>query len=134
MSRENVEIIRQGWDAWLRDDLPGLFRNWDPEIVWDTSHFRDWPESDYHCIEGVQRFLEEWLEVWDDYEITVEDVLAAPDGRVVSLFCHRGKGRGSRVPMELAMAQVATVRDGWVTRLDNYSDRAEALEAAGLQE
>jgi ketosteroid isomerase-like protein len=66
--------------------------------------------------------------------MSLEDVLAAPDGRVVSLFCHRGKGRGSGVPMELEMAQIATLRDRRITRLDNYSDRGEALEAAGLSE
>jgi uncharacterized protein len=134
MSQENVDVIRQGWDAWLRGDLPGLFRQFDPEIVWDTSHFRDWPESAYHGIAGVERFLNEWLDVWDDYEVGVEDVLAAPDGRVVSLIWHRGKGRNSGLAMEMEMAQIATVRDGKVTRLDNYDDRAEALEAAGLRE
>jgi ketosteroid isomerase-like protein len=45
MSRENVEIVRRGWDAWLRGDLAGLFATFDPEIVWDTSLFRDWPEA-----------------------------------------------------------------------------------------
>jgi len=32
--------------------------------------------------------------------------------------------------METAM--VATLRNGKVTRMDNYEDRAEALEAVGL--
>jgi ketosteroid isomerase-like protein len=36
--------------------------------------------------------------------------------------------------MEMKTAQVATLRDGKVTRIDNYEDRAEALEAAGLRE
>ena len=134
MSRENVEIVRRGWDAWLRGDLRGLFQTFHPEIVWDTSHFRDWPEAAYYGNEGVQRFLGEWLDVWDDYEVSIENVVAAPDGRVVSLFRHRGKGRDSGVPMDLPMAQIATLRDGKVTRLDNYDDRAEALEAVGLSE
>lgn len=134
MSRENIDVIRQGWDAWLRGDMPSLFRTFDPEIVWDTSHFRDWPESAYYGIEGVDRFLNEWLDVWDDYEAGIEDVVPAPDGRVVSLIWHRGKGRNSGLPMEMEMAQIATVRDGKVTRLDNYDDRAEAFEAAGLRE
>jgi ketosteroid isomerase-like protein len=43
MSQENVEIVRQGWDAWLRGDLPRLFGYFDAEVVWDTSNFRDWP-------------------------------------------------------------------------------------------
>ena len=31
MSQENVEIVQEGWDAWLRGDLPGLFRHFDPD-------------------------------------------------------------------------------------------------------
>jgi uncharacterized protein len=132
MSRANVEILRQGWDAWRRGDMPGLFSHFDPEVVWDTSHFRDWPESAYHGVEGVQRFLTEWLEVWADYEVEVEEIIAAPDGRVVSLVRQRGRGRDSGFPLDMRSAQIATLRDGKVTRLDNYEDRAEALEAAGL--
>lgn len=134
MSRESVDVARRGWDAWRRGDLPGLFRQFDPEIVWDTSHFRDWPESSYYGIEGVERFLSEWLDVWDEYEVGVEDILPAPDGRVVSLIRHRGKGRNSGLPMEMEMAQIATVRDGKVTRVEYYDDRADALDAAGLGE
>ncbi len=133
MSQANAEIVRQGWAAWLRGDLPGLFRNFDPEAVWDMSHFHDWPESAYHGIEGVERFLTEWVEVWPDLELEVEDVIAAPDGRVVTLLRQRGSGRDSGIPMEMSMAQIATLRDGKVTRLDNYEDRGEALRAAGLQ-
>ena len=134
MSNENVEIVQEGWDAWLRDDLPGIFRHLDPDIVWDTSHFHDWPESSYHGIEGVERFLTEWRDVWDGYEVEVEDVRAAPDGRVVSLIVQRGKGRGSGLAMEMKTAMIATLHDGKLSRIDNYEDRAEALEAAGLRE
>jgi len=134
MSQENVEVVRAGWEAWIRGDLPGLFRQFDPNVVWDTSHFHDWPESTYHGIEGVERFLSEWRDVWDGLEIDVEDVRAAPDGRVLSLVLQRGKGRSSGLAMEMEMAQVATLRNGKVTRFDNYEDRTEALEAAGLRE
>jgi ketosteroid isomerase-like protein len=58
----------------------------------------------------------EWSDVWDDYELDVEDIRSAPDGREV-----------------MKMAQVATLRDGKVTRIDNYENRAKALEAAGLR-
>jgi ketosteroid isomerase-like protein len=134
MSRENVETVRESWEAWLRGDLPALFETCDPDIVWDTSHYPDWPESAYQGIEGVERFLTEWLEVWDDYEVGIDEIFAAPDGRVVVLFWHRGKGRSSGLAMEWHAAQIITVRDGKVSRIDNYEDRAEALEAAGLSE
>jgi ketosteroid isomerase-like protein len=51
---------------------------------------------------------------------------------VASLILQRGKGRSSGLAMEMKTAQVATLRDGKVTRIDNYENRAEALEAAGL--
>jgi hypothetical protein len=35
--------------------------------------------------------------------------------------------------MEMETAQIATLRDGKVTRIDNYEDRSEALEAAALR-
>jgi ketosteroid isomerase-like protein len=134
MSQANVESIRRGWEAWLREDMDALVSLWDPDVIWDTSHFRDWPESSYYGVEGVRKFLTEWLEVWGEYKIDVEEVRSAPDGRVVSLFTHRGRGQQSGVPMELPMAQIATLRDGKVIRFENYDDRSEALEAAGLSE
>ena len=99
-----------------------------------TLHFRNWPESAYHGVEGVRKFLAEWLEVWGEYEIDVEEILPTPDGRVVSLFAHHGKGHQSGVPMDLEMANIATLRGGRVIRIDNDDDRIEALEAAGLSE
>jgi uncharacterized protein len=132
MPGDNVAIVREGWDAWLRGDLDALASLWDPDIVWDTRHFHDWPESSYQGPEGVRRFLTEWLEVWGEYEIEVNEVRAAPDGRVVSLFTHHGKGRQSGVPMDLQMANITTLREGKVIRFDNYSDQHEALAAAGI--
>ena len=134
MQGENLEIVRRGWDAWLRGDFDALVSDWDPDIVWDNSNFQNWPERSYHGVAGIRRFLTEWLEVWGNYEIDVEELLLAPDGRVVGLFTHRGQGSGSGVPMELEMAQIATVRDGKIVRLDNYDDRSAALEAVGLGE
>ena len=133
MLEENLEKAQQGWDAWLRGDMEALVALWDPDIVWDTEHMHEWPESRYHGIDGIRRFLSEWLEVWGDYEIEIDQVLLAPDGRVVSLIRHHGKGRQSGVPLELEMAQVATLRDGRFVRLDNYDDRAEALKTAGIE-
>jgi ketosteroid isomerase-like protein len=134
MSDENLEIIRRGWTAWLRGDLEALVSDWDPNVIWDTSHFHSWPEGTYVGVEGIQKFLREWLEVWGEYEIEIEDVMPTQDGRVISLIAHHGQGGRSGIPMDLEMAQIATFRDGRIVRFDNYEDRAEALEAAGLSE
>jgi ketosteroid isomerase-like protein len=45
-----------------------------------------------------------------------------------------GHGAGSDVPIAMEVAQVLTVEDGKIRRLHAFTDRAEALEAAGLAE
>ena len=134
MSDANLELVRAAWSAWLRGDVDGLFAVFAPDVVLDTSHFRDWPEPSYHGIEGVRQFLDEWLETWDDYEVEIDQHLPASDDRVVTLLWHSGKGRESRIPVRIYMAQIATVRDGKVIRMENYDDGSEALQAAGLKQ
>jgi ketosteroid isomerase-like protein len=134
MSQENVEVVNRGWEAWFRGDLDGLAELWDSDVEWDVTHFRDWPEPAYIGIDGVKRFFAEWLEVWDDYEVGVDETLATPDGRVISLMWQRGKGRQSGLEMYVESALIFTLRAGKVTRIDNYDNRETALEAAGLSE
>jgi hypothetical protein len=33
MSWENVEIVRQAWDAWLRGDTEGMLARYDSEVA-----------------------------------------------------------------------------------------------------
>jgi ketosteroid isomerase-like protein len=46
----------------------------------------------------------------------------------------RGRGKRSKVPIEQPFWMVTTLRDGLAVRVQNYVDRDEALEAAGLSE
>jgi ketosteroid isomerase-like protein len=135
MSQENVEIVRKAWDVWLRGDLEALFASsFDRDAIYDLTHFREWPDHTYRGIEGIRRGLTEWLEVWEAWEAGVDEVLACPDGRVVVLTWQRGTGRQSGLPMDMEWAQIITLRDGKITRVDAYDDRSAALEAAGLRE
>jgi ketosteroid isomerase-like protein len=45
-----------------------------------------------------------------------------------------GRGRGSGVDVEVDLAFVARLRDGLIRSFRTYTDRADALEAAGLSE
>jgi ketosteroid isomerase-like protein len=95
---------------------------------------RDWPETEYRGHDGFRRFLTEWLDVWDGFEVGVDDFIPAADERVVCLFWQRGKGRHSGLSMDVAWAMVNTVRGGRLARAEVYDDRSEALEAVGLEE
>lgn len=134
MSRANLEIARRAWDAWSGGDFDGLFALLSQSVVFDTSHLRDWPEPEYVGHAGFRRFLTEWLEVWDAFEVGVDELVAAPDGRVVSVFWQRGKGRTSGLAMDVKWALISTIRDDKVLRIDMYESRQQALEAVGLTE
>ena len=64
--------------------------------------------------------------------MTIEEIIDAGD-RVVLSAHHRGRGRGSGIKVDARLYEVYTLRRGKVIRVDEYTDRAAALEAAGLQ-
>jgi ketosteroid isomerase-like protein len=135
MSLEDAERVRTMCEAWLRGDLDAVVETCHPEVEWDTTRFEGWVENKvYRGRDEVRRFLEEWLGSWDrdSYEASFE-LLDAGD-QVVAFWSQRMTGRGSGAPVKLDSAQVLTLRDGRVSRIDNYTDTNEALEAVGLRE
>ena len=47
---------------------------------------------------------------------------------------HQGRGQASGVEVDTRFYEVYTLREGKVSRVDEYIERAEALEAVGLSE
>ena len=60
MSRENVEVVRRGLEAWQRDNLDGWLSTCDPAIGWHTALERliGGIESSYRGIDGLRRFTD----------------------------------------------------------------------------
>ena len=135
MSQESVEIVKAGWDAWIRGDLDTLFTFFDRDVEWDTTTFEGWPEAAvYRGHAGVRRFFDEWLASWERYEAGVDEYVDVGGDRVLVLCWQRGFGPDSHAPVLMEWAQVCTVRDGLVSRMEAFSNRTAALEAVGLRE
>jgi ketosteroid isomerase-like protein len=97
--------------------------------------FESWVENEvYRGRDEVRRFLEEWLASWDRDRYEASFALLDKEEQVVVLWSQRMAGRGSSAPVTLDSAQVQTLRDGKISRIDNYTDPNEALEAVGLKE
>ena len=78
-----------------------------------------------------------WYAAVDDSweEMTVEiDAVRVNGDSVLALGRIRGRGRDSGVAIDVEAAAVARFRDGLITSIHDYTDRAKALEAAGLSE
>jgi ketosteroid isomerase-like protein len=128
VSREDVETVRASYEALNRGDIDGSQEALHPDVEWRES--RELPETGvYHGRASVRRFLEEFLESWDEFRQDVEEVIEA-DGKVVVFLHLSARGRESGVSVDARYAHVWTMRDGKAVRVDAYYDREEALEAA----
>jgi len=132
MSQENVENVRRGIDAWNRGDLDEWLAGFAPEAeLHTTGRFPD--RGVYRGRAGLERY---WAEIHEDVEemsLSISDLRASGD-RVFQAVTVRGQGKRGKVPLEQPIWFVTTLRDGLAVRVENYIDRAEALEAAGLSE
>jgi len=134
MSRENVEIVRRAYEHrqqtgdFLEEVTP-------PDFVWDMSTFSGWPEQPvYESLEEARRFIREWSDTFESWQIEVEVIRDAGADKVVGIMRQRGSAKSTGVPVDMRFAQVWTVRDGKLRRMQMYADTADALKSVGLEE
>jgi uncharacterized protein len=131
----NVELVRAAWEAWERGDMEAIFAFYDPEIVWDQTHYETSELSAvYHGHDGIRRFFRAWLAPFESYSAHPEEFLEVGEAVVVRI---RQGGRGKQSGAEVEMTpywQVYRLRAGRAVRIEVYRDQGEALEAVGLRE
>ena len=128
MSQKNVEIVREAWDAYSRGDYARVGGFHDPHIVVITLE-----DGAVYGNDAVLANYERWNEAWEGAETTLEEVIGRGD-RVFLTVRFQGRGRASGIEIDTRLYEVYTLRDGKVLRIDEYEHRADALEAAGLEE
>jgi ketosteroid isomerase-like protein len=132
MSRENVEIVRNGFEAWDRHDYEAAASHFSPDVEIDVTD-RVLNPAIYSGLDGAMRFRDEIAETWDEFHVEIEDVVSAGH-EVVVLVRSSGLGRASGAQVDSRAAWVAAVREQRITRLRLYRDRSQALAAVGLSE
>jgi ketosteroid isomerase-like protein len=124
MSQDNVEIVR----TFLRADVDEALTCADPGIVWNP--IEELPTQGH---DAVRASLARWKAEWDDYKVLPEEFVDGGD-RIVVTVRLRGRGRGSGVHIDARFYDVYTLRDRKIVRMDQFTERSEALEAGGLRE
>jgi ketosteroid isomerase-like protein len=129
VSRENVERVRAAFEYFERTGEPDL------AAVSDTIEVRDHDLIDapeYNGVEGYLQWIGNWASVFSEFTVEAEEFFDAGD-TVVAAFRMKAVGTGSGLSVEREDAMVLRMRDMKVWRVDYYNNRAEALEAAGLE-
>ena len=133
MSQENVEVIRTAYEAFDRGDLEAVSRLHARTIEWQTS-VEDPDAATHRGRVAVRRYIEGYMETFPGFRAELEECVATPDGRVLTTTRYTGRARASGMDMDWRQSVVYMVESGLIVRAEEYFDRAEALEAAGLSE
>jgi ketosteroid isomerase-like protein len=130
MSQQNVEILQRLGAAFNRGDLDAANGMFDPAAEWQMA--REDPDSTTRRgAQAIRGLWDSWLESYPGLQLTGEEVIPAGD-RVFVWVRLTGSGAASGADVEMEEDYVYTVRDGMVLRVEEYFDRREGLEAAGL--
>jgi ketosteroid isomerase-like protein len=136
MSQENIELVRTLFAAWNRGDLDDLVsRFFHPEAEWHP--YLSVLESRGKVYRGHDAILKMFSDLQESFgeSLRVEAIELFDRGeQVVGLIEAQGTGGSSGVEVRQRWAQVATIRQGLILRVEPYPDLDAALEAAGLPE
>jgi ketosteroid isomerase-like protein len=84
-------------------------------------------------IEAVRQQVGRWVEAYPDLQVEPLEIQTNGDQAFVWVR-FSGHGAESGIPIDMELAHVVTVRGDKVLRVEEYSKRADGLEAAGLSE
>jgi ketosteroid isomerase-like protein len=132
MSQENVEIVRAMYEvANAGDKLDANFEVLAPDVEFHVSGA--FPDLDqvYRGHEGVAKLNEALNEPWVTLSLDPDRFIDA-GSQVLVLSEFHARGRDG-LEMRLHLANLWTVQDGQIVRMEAFADQESALAAVGLQ-
>lgn len=133
MSAENVETLRQGFEALNSGDIERILEFAHPDFEGVVSpEFSAEPDT-YRGHEGMRRYVETFQDAMDEIRFEADQVWDA-GACVVALVRVTARGKQTGIPVEQRMAQLWTMRDGKAIGVRTYSSLRQALKDAGIAE
>ena len=130
MSQENVKLVHRMVDAWNRGDVDAFLSRYDPEC--EVVFRAEVPEpGPFHGHPELKQWVDGFLAAWESHRAEVVEVMDAGDD-VVAVLHMVGRGAGSGMDLDETDAHVFTIREGRITRWQNFNARPDAIEAARL--
>ena len=90
--------------------------------------------QELYGVDGFVRGFGDWLSAWETWVVTPTDFIDVDENRVLVMLDIRGRSKTHQVEMPAEGANLLTLRDGKLARLEAFFGHEQALEAAGLRE
>ena len=132
MSRADADRIRRAYEVWNESGPAAVTDQfWAEDAVYREGP--GWPDAGvYRGRDAALERMQSLIELIGPIEVRLDELIDVGDGRLVA--CTSMVGEGANAPYTQSFAVVHRLRDGFIVEADYYLDRAQALEAAGLQE
>jgi ketosteroid isomerase-like protein len=127
-----VTIVRQIYERWGRGDFRAGVELYDPHVMFVLRP--EFPDAGVYCgLDEIEKYMrKEFLTGFDTVVIIGEEFLDAGDSVVVRVN-QQATGLGSGAQVAMSYYQLWTFRGKNVIRIESVRERAEALEAVGLE-
>ncbi len=130
MSEENVAAVKAVYERWGVGDFRAGLDVFDPHVVFVMAP--GFPDAGvYRGVASLGEYTRGFLEAWSRIAIEAEDITDAGSDVLVAVRQH-GVGVESGAVTDLRYSQVWSFRGRKAIRLENFRERADALEAVGL--
>ena len=123
----------RGLAAVNRRDFKVLFLAFDPEIEYLPAGDQLPPGMDAvtHGHDGYEKVWRQMIDSFEDFRAEPQELFDLGDTFLATVR-YTGHGSGSGVPVDVPLFQLMRLRRGLIYWQKDFSDRSEALEAAGL--
>ena len=125
----NAEIVKRGFAAIEHKDLDGVLADVHEDVEWRPLLSHAPGEDTFVGHAGIKRWWERAMEIFPNVEAQLEEFIESGD----VVYVEGSLGTQS-VPGLQPVAWVFQLRDGKVTRMEIFQDRAEARAVAGLDQ
>ena len=129
MSEETVALARRGLDVFNRRDSDAWIVICDPGV--ENFPPRDWPESSpLRGPEAIWDFFVASQDSWEEGSYEFREVIELSPDTVAADMHREVRGKTSGASIDWSYWVVFTFRDRRLLRMEWFSDRDEAVEAA----
>jgi ketosteroid isomerase-like protein len=122
------QLVRAFADAITDRDVEWALELCHPEVEL-FSLMAQLDASPYRGYAGIRRYFRDVDATWDEWRVDVEQLVPAPDGRVVIVMSTHMRGKSSGLPFTQRVANLWEFRDDKLWRATLYRDPAEAVRA-----
>ena len=131
MSLDNLDTLRAFYEA--EPDGEDVLQYLDPAVELYPGIRAPDQGTRYVGWDGWREFMADAIGSWEAVDIEPSERLEATENRILAIDSWLFRGRDG-IEIERELPTLFTFRDGLIVRVDGFTDKAEALDAAGLSE